>query len=344
MDSVERIEKYLKIEMLRRETLIAKKTVCASPPNQIYVEPTNCCNLNCIMCTSKAVRGKPGILKFDDWKKIINQLYKYKLEFPITMIGRGEPLINKEMVNFVDYASKHNVPCYLITNGTLLTPDLSRALLKSGIKKVQFSLHAHSSSTYEKITRKDKYDAVKSNILSFLEINKSHDSTCFTSIMAVKSSINKDEIDMFKEFWKDKVDRCFITDVYSVQGDGGMAVEASKRTNVLKKHPGCVIPWYLLGFRYNGNMTICPFDFKEDFVVGKLSDKNFDILKIWNSSKAKRFRACHIKRDFTYTDSINYPCKSCEVPRTVGNCKGIAEWISEFPTAFARQFAPLINK
>ncbi|OGV51859.1 MAG: hypothetical protein A2X49_03565 [Lentisphaerae bacterium GWF2_52_8] len=343
MSVFNKLERYLEIEMMRRDCLMRRSDFCPAPPNQFYVEPTNHCNNRCVMCVPIEKKRDLGYMPFERWRRIVDSMAKHKLDFPVTMIGRGEPLMHKELVEFVDYASRNGVPCYLITNGTLLTEEKVHGLLKAGIKKIQLSLHAHSAETFHKITGRNTYDKVKSNYLRFLEINKEMGRPCYASIMAVESSLNKHEVTEFQNYWTPLVDRCFVTKVYSAQDDGGFAEEAKARCDLLPEHPGCVIPWYFMGFRHNGNVLPCPFDFEEDFVIGNVDDPDFDIMELWNCERIRKMRQSHLSRDFSFTDQEKYPCRSCEVPRTPDNCKGIPEWIEKFHKAFARQYAPLIK-
>ena len=343
MNTFEALETYLTMEMLRREHIMRRDTECNAPPHQFYVEPTNLCNYKCIMCAPLSKRGKPGYLPMERWQQIIDAMAAHGLTSPITMIGRGEPLLHKGIVDMVAYAADRNVPCYIITNGSRLDEKLAKGLLQAGVKKIQFSLHAHSPETFKKITNRDNYEKVKSNILRLMELKKELNSSCFISVMAVESEINTLEIENFKAYWSEKVDRCFVTGLYSIQGDSSMADEARSRPDLIKKHPDCVLPWYFMGFRLNGDITPCPFDFEQDYVIGNVDDPGFDIMAVWNGNEMRTFRNCHAQRDFTHTDAKNYPCRICEVPRTKDGCKGLEEWVEKFPSVFARQFAPLIR-
>lgn len=343
MSSFEKLQRYLEIEMIRRDNILKRSDRCLAPPHQFYVEPTNICNNRCIMCVPKEKKGKPGYLPPERWKTIIDSMAKYNLDFPITMIGRGEPLLHKDISDFVEYATSKDIPCYIITNGRLLTDDLIRQLLNVGIKKIQVSLHAHSADVYKTITRRNAYEEVKSNLLNLIELNKELGKPCYVSVMAVESSINTHEIRDFQEYWTPRVDRCFVTQVYSAQGDSGLTAEATSRPDLIPEHPGCVIPWYYMGFRYDGNISPCPFDFEEDFIIGNVDAPNFDLMDTWNGEIYRKFRKCHIAREFSFTDSVKYPCRTCEVPRTVDNCKGLDEWVEKFHKVFARQYAPLIR-
>lgn len=339
----DKLEKYLGEELRRKIDLENKSDVVSIPPNQFYVEPTNICNHDCIMCAPKYLRGKPGYMKMETWRRIVDNLYINGYMPPTTLIGRGEPLLHKHIAAMVDYGSRHDIPCFIITNGSLLDESMIKALLDAGIKKIQVSLNAFSHDVHRKICRRDTYDEVIKNTHLLIESIDNGGYNCHVAVMACDFELTAHEIEEFKAYWTPKVDRCFTTEVYSIQGHSRFAEQARNRKNLMVEHPGCVIPWYFIGVRWDGTMSPCPFDFEEKFVIGNVSDPDYDMMTKWNQKECRLFRKSHLNRDFDFTDKKNYPCRLCEVPRTVNSCKGINEWVVQFNKAFARVYSPLIR-
>jgi MoaA/NifB/PqqE/SkfB family radical SAM enzyme len=339
----DKLETYLALEMARREDVLNRRDTVSSPPSQFYVEPTNICNHDCIMCAPKAKRGKPGYMSMDLWRRIVDNLHANGFMPPTTLIGRGEPLLHKRIVDIVGYGSRHNIPCFIITNGALLDEPMARGLLDAGVKKLQVSLNAHTQETHRTISRRDTYSAVMANTHGLLETIEKGGYNCHVSVMACDFDLTRNEIDDFKAYWTPRVDRVFTTEVYAIQGHSRYAGTARSRKNLLDGHPGCMVPWYFIGARWDGTLTPCPFDFEENFVIGNAADDGYDMMTAWNQDACRRFRQSHLERDFSFTDDKGYPCRACEVPRTVDACKGIPEWIDLFHKAFARVYAPLIR-
>jgi radical SAM protein with 4Fe4S-binding SPASM domain len=231
----------------------------------------------------------------------------------------------------------------IITNGSLLNEPMIKALLDAGTKKIQVSLNAYTRDVHRKICQRDTYNEVISNTHRLLKIIDCEGYNCHVAVMACDFELTANEIDDFKAHWTPKVDRCFTTEVYAIQGHSRFAQQARNRQNLIDEHPGCVVPWYFTGVRWDGTMTPCPFDFEENFVIGNVADFDYDLMKKWNQRDCRLFRNSHLSRNFTFTDAKKYPCRQCEVPRTVDSCKGINEWISQFHKAFARVYAPLIR-
>lgn len=348
----ELLEETLQEELARYECIKNKEAVCPVPPNHIYVEPTNKCFLKCAMCTPKELRGEPGELPYELWVKIIDSVAKYRIKSPVNIIGRGEPLVNRNLPKFVEYATSKGVETAIISNGVMLDDEYARALLDAGMKKIQFSIHAHSPETYIKVTGVDAYDKVKNNLLNLLDVNrKDYGNTCYINVMGVESHINRHESDEFIKFWEEQgVDRAFVTPIYSIQGDSLMADEAIEKVEekagakmTETQHAGCAYPWFFLGYRQDGTINPCPYDFKTKFNVGNVYDEDYDLMKVWNSEAMVKFRQAHLDQDYSFCKSINYNCEECEVPLAPHTYKGLDQYIDDFAIVFSREFAPILK-
>ncbi|GFK94839.1 Coenzyme PQQ synthesis protein E [Fundidesulfovibrio magnetotacticus] len=343
------LEDTLKEEMRRRQAILDRQAFCPVPPNHIYVEPTNKCFLKCAMCTDKALRGDQGYMPMERWRVILDSLAKYHVKAPINLIGRGEPLMNRQLPDFVEYASSKGMSCAIISNGGLLDEAYARKLLKAGIRKIQFSLHAHSRETYKQITGVDLYDKVKANLLGLVELNKEYGSRCYINVMSVESSINRHESAEFVKFWTPRVDRAFVTPLYSIQGDSRMAdesldsIKAKLGGKDFTRHSGCAFPWFFLSYRLDGTINPCPYDFKTNFNVGNADDPDYDLMNVWNSEAMLRFRQSHLDREFSYCRSVDYPCETCEIPSAPDTYKGLDSFTQDFHVVFSREFAAILK-
>lgn len=342
----ELLEITLKEELDRTECIRRRESFCPIPPNHFYVEPTNRCFLNCVMCSDKATRGAPGDMSFDLWKRIVDSLAKYNVHAPVNIIGRGEPTANRNLPEFVEYAQSKNVECAIITNGALMDKKFSTRLLKAGIKKIQFSLHAHSRETYENITGVDCYKKVKQNLLDLVELNSELKTKCYINVMSVESSYNKHESQDFKDFWTPLVDRCFVTPLYSIQGGSKLAqesVESIKGDKKIEPHKGCAYPWFFMTFRHDGNINPCPYDFKTKFSIGNANDPDYDLMKVWNCEKMLKLRQNHLDREYSYCLSEGYDCANCELPYAKDTYKGLDQYVDNFHIVYSREFAPILK-
>ena len=118
------------------------------------------CNLKCQQCILQMdgsqldpkhpyhILKKKGKISFEKFKEIIDEGTKYGLS-SITLGVNNEPLMDKNIVKFIKYASEKGIEdIIIITNGILLDEELAKALLDSGLTKLYFSVDAAKENTY----------------------------------------------------------------------------------------------------------------------------------------------------------------------------------------------------
>ncbi|MBP7795749.1 MAG: radical SAM protein [Elusimicrobiales bacterium] len=135
---------------------------------RVIVEITHRCNLRCDFCylfSSKYQIKKE--INFNNIKKFIKNL-KFKTEFYIT---GGEPLLYKEIIEFMRYIKSEGHSVGLNTNGTLLTKELSRMISDIEPEYIIFSLFSDASN-YNLISNNKniKFDELCKNIKYFNSI------------------------------------------------------------------------------------------------------------------------------------------------------------------------------
>ena len=105
--------------------------------SRAYVEITNICNRSCSFCPG-TVRP-PRRMTMDEFAHIAASLR------PITdylyFHVMGEPLTHPLLPDFIRYATSLGFKCAVTTNGTLL-PKAGKALIDSGVYKVNISVHS----------------------------------------------------------------------------------------------------------------------------------------------------------------------------------------------------------
>lgn len=122
---------------------------------RIYIEITNNCNLNCSFCSKvlKPIRN----MNIDEFEIILNKIYMFT-DY-IYLHVKGEPLIHKNIIDFINLADKYNLKVNLTTNGVLF-PALAKELSKcKNLNKINFSLHSENNKEnyFESIFDSVKY-------------------------------------------------------------------------------------------------------------------------------------------------------------------------------------------
>ncbi len=150
---------------------IRRKTVLKNLPVRLWIELTSECNLRCVMCPNKDLPAdKKGYMDFEVFKKLVDEAQEYI--FDVSLLHRGESLLHPEFVKFLHYVTKYQWRTKLHTNGTVLTRELSREIIKAGLYRISFSFDGYTPKTYEKIRVGAKFEEVVENIRNLLILKK----------------------------------------------------------------------------------------------------------------------------------------------------------------------------
>jgi heme b synthase len=67
----------------------------------------------------------------------------------IIILTGGEPLLRKDIFALADYGTKKGLRMVLATNGTLITPDITKKITGSGIKRISISLDGATRESHD---------------------------------------------------------------------------------------------------------------------------------------------------------------------------------------------------
>ena len=83
---------------------ISRKPYVNSYPIHITVDPANICQLKCPLCPTgqRLPSRQKGMMKFEDFKRIIDQLGDYIMS--LSLFSWGEPLLDKDVFKMIEYA------------------------------------------------------------------------------------------------------------------------------------------------------------------------------------------------------------------------------------------------
>ena len=117
-------------------------------PRLIFWEVTKGCNLRCIHCRASATElSSPQDLSTRAALGIIDQIAD--AANPILVLSGGEPLYRSDIFQLARYATDRGLRVALATNGTLVTRDVARMIVDSGVKRVSISLDGADAATHD---------------------------------------------------------------------------------------------------------------------------------------------------------------------------------------------------
>jgi MoaA/NifB/PqqE/SkfB family radical SAM enzyme len=93
---------------------------------KLYIEPTSYCNLDCRTCIRNTWKEPMGRMSEATFARIIEGLRTFSPPPKVFFGGFGEPLFHPKLLDMVAQAKKLGGEVELITNGTLLTKEISQ--------------------------------------------------------------------------------------------------------------------------------------------------------------------------------------------------------------------------
>lgn len=143
-------------------------------PVRLNLELTTQCNLNCIMCRgSKSFNNSYKVDKhltvneFTEFLKGVN-LHRLKV---LNLAGNSEPLINPNILQIISICRELRIIIEMITNGMLLTPEVSRQLLGCS-SEIHVSFGGATKIIFESIRQGSNFDRICNNIRFLSQLKK----------------------------------------------------------------------------------------------------------------------------------------------------------------------------
>ena len=150
-----------------------KKIELKSMPYNVVIEPTNSCNLQCPLCSTGigAKTREKGILQFENFKKVIDEIKDYVLQ--LSLQNWGEATLVKDLPKMIRYASDNGIFTRLSTNFSVRYNDeFLEELMMSGLGIIVIDLDGTDQETYEKYRKNGDLALVLKNIRKAVEIKK----------------------------------------------------------------------------------------------------------------------------------------------------------------------------
>ncbi|MBC8551654.1 MAG: radical SAM protein [Candidatus Brocadiales bacterium] len=306
----------------------------------LEIELSNFCNLDCPFCYTSSLTRKRLLFPFEAYKKLVDYMDGKKLKPRISFSGDGEMFIHKQILDFVEYAKERDFHVQIINNGTLCTPEKSKALIKMGLDRIQFSVDSIKKESYEKSRRqkgngngKNFFESVRLNVLEYIRLNYEFGEPTNISIMSVQTEENKKESEAFKNYWYQfPIHNVFLSPLYTLAGNSVINFEEARRiqyTGGIEGKPVCVSPFVLLCIKVDGKVLACTHDSDAVFPIGNIIengdafdstkngekiDRTIAIDKLWNNERVQNLRKGLLRGELDYFKTIGHDCISCNCP------------------------------
>ena len=296
----------------------AKKSILMSYPCKLIIDPCNSCVLSCPLCpTGRKDKGrKRAMMKFNDFRKVVDEVKDYLYE--IDLYNWGEPLLNKDIFEMIEYAHKNNIRTRISSNLNFFEDDFSTKLVESGLDILIISLDGTEQKTYKTYRRGGDFKKVMANIKRIADEKKRQKSkTPYLVWQFLVMKQNENEIpkvyEMAKELGIDSVR------IEPVRTDTSMEIFQSDEEKIEKgkewlpkdeklsrfdykkkekkvKKKSCIFLWSMPVINPNGSVSPCCAVYPEKYDFGNAFKEG--LMKVWNNENYTASRKLVSGKDF----------------------------------------------
>lgn len=286
---------------------ILKKPLHWGNPLSVAVEPTTSCNLRCPECPSglRAFTRPTGMLSLELFKNFIDEVH-FDCSY-LTLYFQGEPFLNKEFFDFVNYANQKKIYTATSTNAHFINEETAEKIINSGLDRLIISIDGTTQEVYEQYRVGGNLNKVLEGTKLLVKVKKKLNSKApylIFQYLVVKP--NEHQIKEVKELAKrlgvDEV-KFKTAQVYDPTphhplipenkkysryefSNGKSEIKNNLENSCWRLWSSCVMTW-------DGKIVPCCFDKDAKKQMGIISKNNFN--KIWNGKEYFNFRKAILK-------------------------------------------------
>jgi hypothetical protein len=279
-------------------------------PYELYIELTNHCNLECVMCARPKMTRPLGIMSEELFKKIIDEIAEKQPFAYIHYYGIGESLLDKKVFDKLAYAREKGLNnSVLFTNGQiLLEKDNYKRLADAGLSTIGVDLDGVRAQTYEKIRVGGSFEKAKQGIVRLHEYldTKPDISTRVDISFHIYKDVNEMDVEPFIEWCEAGGYEYTVVTMHTWAGlrddipesgvDGVPAMHRNARRNP------CPYLWSGMSVAWDGRVGLCFQDADLNETMGDINAQSIE--SVWTSSFREKRRQ-HVQGAF------NGLCESC---------------------------------
>ncbi len=267
-------------------------------PFSVYVYPTTFCNFKCLYCAhslgTEGMKKQYGFVKeemsMETFRRTLDQLCGFPRKIKVlSLTGQGEPLLNHNIPEMIRLAKASG--CFerveIISNGALLTPELSDLLVENGLDVLRVSLQGLSSDKYSKMcgVRVD-FDVFMKNICYL----HSHCGKTQLFVKVLDAALDEGDDEKFYELFESCSDRMFIEKMHAtyegVELTDGLENSYDRYGRRINERNVCPLAFFMLGIYPNGDVQPCDTLYRP-VILGNVHDGS--ICDMWQGKRLKTF-------------------------------------------------------
>jgi organic radical activating enzyme len=281
--------------------------VVPSFPDHVDIELSSACDMRCPMCYTTTQEFKDRVPKklmdLALFKKIVDECVAHGV-YSIRLSFRGEPFLNKHIVEMTRYAKERGIKeVSTLTNGLRLNPEMFEEMIDAGLDWLTISFDG-MGETYNRIRKPAKFDEAVAKIREYDQIKKRRQAKKpVVKIQTVWPAIEEDP-QAFYSLFNPIADQVFANPLVDYLDNDAEIVYQERFT--------CPVLWQRLVIGADGEVLLCINDEFGHQVVGDARTES--LANIWRGPQMTAARRIHLEHQGV--DQIDI-CRRCHLPREV---------------------------
>lgn len=292
------MQKFIDPSTIRKNKIVSEKLTTINGFPLFSIVEFNIfgnCNRDCSFCpvsdTSFYKKTKDSI-STELYGKIMNDLSDIDYKGKILYSAFCEPLLHKQIEELIAI-SKKILPesrVEIVTNGDLLTTKKLKSLFDAGLDTVSISMYdgAHQISHFES--------------------------------MASDLGLTGEQVVLRRRYFDGENYGITISNRTGLIDSNQYRDKGEQRVVELPLKENCYYPFYMTLVDYNGDMLLCPHDWRKTTVIGNLQNEH--IWDLWSGSKKLE----NIRKTLADNNRGFVPCATCDVIGSVIGFESFGAW------------------
>lgn len=283
-------------------------------PKVVLIDTISYCNLRCSMCVHKEMTRQKGLMPWELFTKIINEIAETDKNVRVWMVFFGEALIRKKrkptIFEMIAYAkSKGLTDVVMNSNANLLDNEAADRLIESGLDAIYIGIDAFKPETYAKVRVGGNYERTVNNVINLIRLKKEMNSNHpHVYVQFVEMDVNRNEIEDFIKYWTEQGATVKIRPKVSWAG----SIDAPNLVLDNKDRWPCYWAMQSMSITDTGKVVTCAVDLDARFIAGDITSQS--LKEVWNG-RLKELRKFHINKEFHLLPPVCRDCRDWQSAR-----------------------------
>jgi radical SAM protein with 4Fe4S-binding SPASM domain len=240
--------------------------------------------------------------QLDKWEQFVTQKYgihknemhenhyfHYVIPRVIVLHGYGDPLLDKNMPQYVRWMTDKGLESYFSCNPANINMDRTIETFENGLGFVKYSIESVDDLRHKEVRgQASNFTESYKNILKLLDLKaqRNYKTTIVITMINLNKTWQQDEYQRLVEAFKG----CDVY-IYLKSQDQMWYEDNKQQTQSIHWLEFCQFPWSSMTVKSNGECAECVEDFNNEIVLGDIRHESLH--DIWNGAKYRRFRMDH---------------------------------------------------